>query len=64
MGKTAANQRIVLRSLIQEERTIIGADSETERGKMERRDENERKIIGRKDEGQFGSLLQQSIHKR
>ena len=38
MGKIAANQRRVLRSLIQEERTIIGADSETERG----RDENER----------------------
>ena len=64
MGKTSANQRRVLRSLIQEERTIIGADSETERGRMERRDEKKGERIWRKDEGQFGSLLQQSVHKR
>ena len=31
---------------------------------MERIDEKERERIMRKDEGQFGSLLQQSVQKR
>ena len=64
MGKIASNHRRVLRSWIREERTIIGADSETERGRKERRDEKEGERIWRKDEGRFGSLLQQSFHKR
>ena len=42
----------------------MGAESETKRRRMERRNDKYGEGVRRKDEGQFGSLLQQSIQKR